>query len=159
MTTYIQFVKGIHGHKSVWLETRDKEGKERIDSQRIVGNKPWAGGVTQEELPVDLERFLNNIQCYIKANPSLVSHPTLFEKAAAYDRLMSGSVNGIQEWANILGKPVAIDDIGRGWWFSSIPKIINGEWDAPAKSLIPDLYIGGGFIDWTTSLTLPDGWE
>ena len=80
-------------------------------------------------------------------------------KAAAYDRLMSGSVEGMKEWANILGKPVALDDIGRGWWFTSIPKIINGEWDAPVKALIPDSYIGGGISDWTTSLTLPDGWE
>jgi len=80
-------------------------------------------------------------------------------KATAYDRLMSGSVNGMKEWTNILGKPVALDYIGRGWWFSSIPKIINDEWDAPVKGLIPDQYIGGGFSDWTTSLTMPDGWE
>jgi len=80
-------------------------------------------------------------------------------KAAAYERLMGGSVQGMKEWANILGKPVAIDAIGRGWWFASIPKIINGEWEATVKALIPDLYIGGGISDWKDSVTLPDGWE
>lgn len=159
MTTYIQFVKGIHGHKSVWLETRDKEGKERIDSQRIVGNKPWAGGVTQEELPVDLERFLNNIQCYIKANPSLVSHPTLFEKAAAYDRLMSGGKKTLKEIANFLQHPIAIQPSRSGCIaiFANVPFLGETEWKGHWMSTIACDFDYSG--DWKDSLTMPDGWE
>lgn len=175
MTTYIQFVKGIHGHKSVWLKTRDKEGKERIDSQRIVGNKPWAGGITQEELPVDLERFLNNIQCYIKANPSLVSRPTLFEKAEAYDRMMSGGEKSLKEWANIFGMNVAVEP---DYWTEDKLRCVASDrklYLKESETIYGKVFLWANEVrghqyeipfhlvdysgDWKNSLTLPDGWE
>ena len=89
----------------------------------------------------------------------------LKEKAAAYDRLMSGTGKmSMQEWANFLGAPVTLDRDGKvkahysspvryseeeGWWYNphnrrfEIPRHLvdtHGCW--------PRL-----------SITYPDGWE
>ena len=85
-------------------------------------------------------------------------------KATAYDRLMSGGKKTLKEWANILGKPVAVDVEGRLCWFPKKPEIGLTTWiwydekfgcfgEYLPKNLID--FTG----DWQESLTLPDGWE
>lgn len=87
-----------------------------------------------------------------------------FNKAKAYDRLMSGGKKSLKEWANILGKPVAIDAENRLWWFPKKPEIGLVTWiwydnqfgsfgEELPKNLID--YTG----NWKDSLTLPDEWE
>ena len=88
----------------------------------------------------------------------------LVKKAAAYDRLMSGGKKTLKEWANILGKPVAIDIENRLCWFPKKPEIGLTTWiwydeqfGCFGEYLPKNLIDFNG--DWTTSLTLPDGWE
>ena len=87
----------------------------------------------------------------------------LKEKAAAYDRLMSGGEKTLKEIANIFGSIVAMDESGRLHLFGMEPKINKnvGEWQPAYRSYhervpICDIDFNG---DWKDSLTLPDGWE
>lgn len=86
-------------------------------------------------------------------------------KATAYDRLMSCGLS-MKELANILKHPVAIDnDEGQNtlYYFGTTPHIgqfSDGTqfWSCNRKYRLPRqlVHFNG---DWTTSLTLPDGWE
>ena len=85
-------------------------------------------------------------------------------KASAYDRLMSGGRKTLKEWANILGKPVAIDIENRLCWFPKKPEIGLTTWiwydeqfGCFGEYLPKNLICFTG--DWKDSLTLPDGLE
>jgi hypothetical protein len=88
----------------------------------------------------------------------------LSAKAEAYDRLMSGGKKTLKEWANILGKPVAIDIENRLLWFPKKPEIglVTWIWYDNQFGCIGE-ELPNGLIDfsgdWKDSLTLPDGWE
>ena len=45
-----------------------------------------------------------------------------------YDRLMSGGKKTLKEWANLLGKPIAVDVEGRLLWFPKKPEIGLATW-------------------------------
>ena len=85
----------------------------------------------------------------------------LLKKAAAYDRMMSGGKKTLKEWANIFGKPVAVDKFS-GIVFDEIPELLRTveAWRSPYGYVgkIPscNIYFTGS---WQDSLTLPDGWE
>ena len=92
----------------------------------------------------------------------------LESKAAAYDRLMSGGKKTLKEWANLLGRPVAMDFGGVVESYNSVPVRCDsaGYWYCDEYSenfedehfIIPKEcfdYTGS----WQDSLTLPDGWE
>ena len=89
-------------------------------------------------------------------------------KASAYDRLMSGGKKTLNEWANLLGRPVAMDFGGVVESYNTIPMRCDsaGYWYCDEYSenfedehfIIPKEcfdYTGS----WQDSLTLPDGWE
>lgn len=85
-------------------------------------------------------------------------------KAEAYDRIMGGGKKTLKEWANILGKPVAIDIENRLWWFPKKPEIGLTTWiwydeqfGCFGEYLPKNIFDYTG--DWKDSLTLPDGWE
>jgi len=87
----------------------------------------------------------------------------LIDKAAAYDRLMSGGKKTLKEIANIFGSIVAMDESGRLHLFGMEPKINKNveEWQPAYRSYhervpICDIDFNG---DWKDSLTLPDSWE
>jgi hypothetical protein len=85
-------------------------------------------------------------------------------KAAAYDRLMSCGKKTLKEWANILQMYVAVDRYDNGWAFTSAPRRNeNSWWPEPFGNMGVINHIPANRIsftgDWTTSLTLPDGWE
>ena len=86
----------------------------------------------------------------------------------AYDRLMSGGRKTLKEWANLLGRPVAMDFGGVVESYNTIPMRCDsaGYWYCDEYSenfedehfIIPKEcfdYTGS----WKDSLTLPDGWE
>ncbi len=90
------------------------------------------------------------------------------EKAEAYDRIMSGRKKTLKEWANLLGRPVAMDFGGVVESYNTIPMRCDsaGYWYCDEYSenfedehfIIPKEcfdYTGS----WKDSLTLPDGWE
>lgn len=85
----------------------------------------------------------------------------LEDKAAAYDRLMSGGKKTLKEWANIFGTPVAVDKNLSGIVFDEIPELLKTveAWRATHGYVgkIPSLLIDFNG-DWMTSLTIPDGW-
>lgn len=89
-------------------------------------------------------------------------YSSLESKAEAYDRLMNGGRKTLKEWANIFGTPVAVDKNLSGIVFDEIPELLRTveAWRAlhGYVGLIPSLLIDFNG-DWTTSLTLPDGWE
>ncbi len=82
-------------------------------------------------------------------------------KAAAYDRIMSSGKKTLKEWANFLGKPVAVDNGVTVWAYDKVPERSGNLWLPIAgrrmyqlpRSLVD--FSGG----WKASLTLPDGWE
>ena len=90
------------------------------------------------------------------------------KKAAAYDRLMSGKEKmTLKELANFKGFPITIDS---DWTIKSHgaePKMVEmphgaGFWvnDADDEEEIDESFVEiPDDFDWTTSLTLPDGWE
>lgn len=95
------------------------------------------------------------------------------EKAEAYDRLMGGGKKTLKELANFLGMNVAVEDepiYGRRV-FASPTKMflktnttIYGTYKFWALSENGNIFqIPSEIVDfkgdWTTSLTLPDGWE
>ena len=94
----------------------------------------------------------------------------LEDKASAYDRLMSGnSKMTMQEIANFKGRPVTVDADGAINAHGAEPCLARGGFagysdcwvnDADDYEEIPESFveIPDGF-DWTTRLTLPDGWE
>lgn len=93
-------------------------------------------------------------------------------KAAAYDRIMSGSQKTPKEIANIFGFPIAMNcyssnhefQSGSDWnWFTTKP-FIDGENDCWTMKRgmwgrVPYGLLNGYVGDWQDSLTLPDGWE
>ena len=116
----------------------------------------------------DDPKVLNNI---IDAMSEKIDE--LQAKATAYDRLMSGGKKTLKELANFLGMNVAVEDepiYGRRV-FASPTKMflktnttIYGSYKFWALSetghifqIPPEIIDYTG--DWTTSLTLPDGWE
>lgn len=80
-------------------------------------------------------------------------------KANAYDRIMSGGIRTPKEMANILGKPIAQDKTGTWYRYRSIPHVLGSVWNACDGKTIEKIdFIIDFDGDWTTSLTLPDGW-
>lgn len=89
-------------------------------------------------------------------------------KAAAYDRLMSGGKKTLKEWANLLGRPVAMDFGGVVESYNSVPVRCDsaGYWlcDEYAENFEDEHFIIPNEVvdftgSWQDSLTLPDGWE
>lgn len=87
-------------------------------------------------------------------------------KAEAYDLIMSGGKKTPKEVANFLGNPIAMD--GGGAWYEYKSKPLIGEgycedmWvsDLTGNDYVRLISVQIDFNgDWTTSLTLPDGWE
>ena len=89
-------------------------------------------------------------------------------KAEAYDRIMSGGKKTLKEWANLLGRPVAMDFGGVVESYNTIPMRCDsaGYWYCDEYSenfedehfIIPkECFDFTG--SWQDSLTLPDGWE
>ena len=83
---------------------------------------------------------------------------TLKEKAEAYDRLMSGGKKTLKEWANIFGAYFAVGKSGVGYVFRDNPPLVENTFMGQCFAIVyPEFIDFSG--DWTTSLTLPDGWE
>ena len=91
-------------------------------------------------------------------------------KATAYDRLMSGnSKMTMQEMANFKGRPVTVNADGTIDAHGAEPHLARGEFagysdcwanDADDYEEIPESFVEiPDVFNWTTSLTLPDGWE
>lgn len=89
-------------------------------------------------------------------------------KAAAYDRVMSGGKKTLKEWANLLGRPVAMDIGGVFESYNSVPMRCDsaGYWycDEYAENFEDEHFIIPNEVvdytgSWQDSLTLPDGWE
>jgi len=106
----------------------------------------------------DFASFLDNS---ITVNAK--KYEELKDKATAYDRIMSGGKKTSKEWANLLGMIFVVDQEGYGFAYKDTPVCYDedGGWDSTTGvyfALIPpDLIDFNG--DWTTSLTLPDGWK
>ena len=93
----------------------------------------------------------------------------LMDKAIAYDRLMSGGKFTMKEMANIKKRPIAIDKDGTVDAHGAEPHLARGGFagycdcwvnDADDYEEIPESFVEiPDDFDWTTSLTLPDGWE
>ncbi len=95
---------------------------------------------------------------------------SLIDKSEAYDRLMSGqAAMTLKEIANFKGRPITVDADGAINAHGAEPHLARGGFagysdcwanDADDYEEIPESFveIPEGF-DWTTSLTLPDGWE
>jgi len=91
------------------------------------------------------------------------------EKATAYDRLMSGGKFTMKEMANIKKHPVTIDKDGTINAHGAIPHLARGGFvgftdcwvnDADDYAEIDESFVEiPEGLDWTYSLTLPDGWE
>ena len=85
-------------------------------------------------------------------------------KATAYGRLMSGGKKTLKEWANLLGKPIAVDAEGSLLWFPKKPEIglVTWIWYDEQFGCFGE-YLPKNLIDytgnWKDSLTLPDEWE
>ena len=109
---------------------------------------------------LNAQEHIDNIEFLLKQKNEKISQ--LEAKAAAYDRLMSGGKKTLKEWANFLGMAVAVDKNLSGIVFDEIPELLRTveAWRAlhGYVGLIPSLLIDFSG-DWTTSLTLPDGWE
>lgn len=114
----------------------------------------------------ELERKLECAEFYAKSLEHKIE--TLEPKAEAYDRIMSGGKKTLKEWANLLGRPVAMDFGGVVESYNTIPMRCDsaGYWYCDEYSenfedehfIIPKEcfdYTGS----WKDSLTLPDGWE
>lgn len=125
-------------------------------SEKVLWDKCFESMSEDEYCSTTLER-LNHL-----------FHGYLLKKAAAYDRLMSGGKKTLKEWANLLGRPVAMDFGGVVESYNTIPMRCDsaGYWYCDEYSenfedehfIIPKEcfdYTGS----WKDSLTLPDGWE
>ena len=99
-----------------------------------------------------------------------IFHGYLLKKAAAYDRLMSGKATmTLKEMANFKGRPVTVDADGAINAHGAEPHLARGGFagysdcwanDADDYEEIPESFVEiPDWFDWTTSLTLPDGWE
>ena len=138
----------------------DKNGREITAGCKVMwGNTlcdiDWIGESHRKEL-----------QEFCAKHIEVVDADTIYykAKAEAYDRLMSGGKKTLKEWANILGKPVAVDVEGRLCWFPKKPEIGLTTWiwydeqfGCFGEYLPKNLIDFNG--DWKDSLTLPDGWE
>ena len=90
-------------------------------------------------------------------------------KATSYDRLMSGGKFTMKEMANIKKRPVTIDKDGTINAHGAIPHLARGGFvgftdcwvnDADDYAEIDESFVEiPEGLDWTYSLTLPDGWE
>lgn len=123
-----------------------------------------------------IAKFIEEAKRY-RENPTVLNNiieamsekiDELQAKATAYDRLMSGGKKTLKEWANLLGRPVAMDFGGVVESYNTIPMRCDsaGYWYCDEYSenfedehfIIPKEcfdYTGS----WQDSLTLPDGWE
>lgn len=84
------------------------------------------------------------------------------KKAAAYDRLMSGGKKTLKEWANFIGKPIAMNENGEWYWYSTNVHRGCNIWypnNGRSPSGMLPFYLIDFSGDWKDSLTLPDGWE
>lgn len=109
----------------------------------------------------ELERKLECAEFYAKSLEYKIE--TLEPKSAAYDRLMSGGKKTLKEWANIFGCPIAMDSDGWAYLYEKVPVVEYGDWCNPSGKTVFFGKVSPSYIDfsgdWTTSLTLPDGWE
>lgn len=89
-------------------------------------------------------------------------------KDAVYDRLMSGGKKTLNEWANIFGMPIAVDQDGEVSSFAHVPVIHlddgEGIWGNNPEHYGEETYLLPPHLidfngNWEDSLTLPDGWE
>ena len=112
---------------------------------------------------LDAQEHMDNLEFLLKQKNDMISQ--LEAKAEAYDRLMSGGKKTLKEWANILGKPIAVDAEGSLLWFPKKPEIglvttwiwYDEQFGCFGEELPNNLIDYTG--DWKDSLTLPDGWE
>ena len=101
------------------------------------------------------QEHMDNLEFLLRQKNEKISQ--LEAKAEAYDKLMSGGKKTLKEWANLLGRPVAVDAEGRLLWFPRKPEIGLATWIWYDKYLPNNLIDFTG--DWKDSLTLPDEWE
>lgn len=157
------------------MEKTERKWSARITDGRTIGRKcAFVVGLhndsAYEDCIASIE--LNHkedadgwFEKYFKIAECMNAHSELQAKAASYDRLMSGGLS-MKELANVLKHPVAIDnDEGQNtlYYFGTTPHIgqfSDGTqfWSCNRKCRLPRqlVHFNG---DWTTSLTLPDGWE
>jgi len=94
----------------------------------------------------------------IRANALQNAFDRCEAKATAYDRLMSGGKKTLKEWANIFGAYFAVGKSGVGYVFRDNPPLVESTFMGQCFAIVyPEFIDFSG--DWTTSLTLPDGWE
>lgn len=166
MKTYMQFVKGVYGHKSFSLLSIREDGYG--SSLRVAGDKPWAGGKVQEALRIhDPDHLIENIGRHFRYNPGAISHPSVFEKAEMYDKIRGRKKKTLKDLADFFGVPVALNSDGELLGFSREPYL--EEWSEDDPFLYWDLtYQVFSISDckefleyegvWESSLTIPDGW-
>jgi hypothetical protein len=155
-----------------YLNSFDGNRSEMEKTTRIVaeiwddtGHDELGGVMEKTELESELlnaQEHIDNLEFLLKQKNELISQ--LKAKAEAYDRLMSGGKKTLKEWANTLGKPVAVDIENRLCWFPKKPEIGLATWiwydeqfGCFGEYLPKNLIDFNG--DWKESLTLPDGWE
>lgn len=108
------------------------------------------------------ELYSGSVSLYL---PTVDYIEWLESKASAYDRLMSGGKKTLKEWANIFGMPFALGRYSQGIAFKckSLPVVAGNNWWPTDVGDFGFAFIDRSLIDfkgdWTTSLTLPDGWE
>lgn len=120
---------------------------------------------------VQKETQNGNLQCAIEHNQLAIWLSQLEEskaKAEAYDRLMSGGKKTLKEWANLLGRPVAVDQNTEVTCFGHVPVMCynrgKGIWTNSPEHYGEEIYLLPTNLidfdgDWKDSLTLPDEWE
>lgn len=130
--------------------------------EKATGKNPICS-LTQK----DIERRFSYCQNLTINIPSQNYMDMVEAKAAAYDRLMSGNVKmTMQEMANFIGRPITIGKDGGITAHGAMPRLeptrIGKFWynDADDYEEIPESFVEiPDDFDWTTSLTLPDGWS
>ncbi len=151
----------VNGEEQWWVENRERNialCMSRSDAEHIALLEAKAN-ISDETIEAFLKIIRN--QCdEISA---------LKEKAAAYDRLMSGGKFTIKEMANIKKRPMTIDKDGTINAHGAIPHLSRGGFAGFSDCWVNDAddyaEIDESFVeipeglDWQTSLTLPDGWE
>ena len=108
----------------------------------------------------ELERKLESAEFYAKSLEYKIN--TLEPKVEAYDRLMTGGKKTLKEWANFIGKPIAMNENGEWYWYSTNVHLGCNIW-YPNNGRSPSGMLPFYLIDytgsWQDSLTLPYGWE
>lgn len=167
MRTWATFVRGVYGHKSVYLCSKEEDGGDSC--YRIAGEKPWAGGKDRERIRIDdADHFIESIEKHFSWNPQAISHPSVFDKAEAYDKVMGSKKKTLKDYANFFGVPVALNYDGEVLGFSKEPTLHYDEWSEDDTFAYWDLTHQVFSIDgkevldhegvWESSLTFPDNW-